>query len=117
MPEGVLVTNIFIPTAIVCSKVDLIEHGEKEIKQTLEQNIDFIQYSLRKFCLHYGSSLIFASANSTSNVQVLYDYMLYRLYDTDFIHKSKIDDKEALFVPTGFDSPDLILQMDLKKVK
>lgn len=42
MPEGVLVTNIFIPTAIVCSKVDLIEHGEKEIKQTLEQNIDFI---------------------------------------------------------------------------
>ena len=42
LPEGVLVTNIFIPSAIVCSKVDLIEHGEKEIKSTLEQNIDFI---------------------------------------------------------------------------
>ena len=32
LPEGILVTNIFIPTAIVCSKVDLIEHGEKDIK-------------------------------------------------------------------------------------
>lgn len=74
----------------------------------LEQNIDFIQYSLRKFCLLYGSSLIFASSNSMSNVQVLYDYILNRIYDTDFVHKSKIDDKEALFVPTGFDSPDLI---------
>lgn len=108
LPEGVLVTNIFIPSAIVCSKVDLIEHGEKDIKNMLEQNIDFIQYSLRKFCLLYGSSLIFASANSSSNVQVIYDYILSRIYDVDFVHKSKIDDKEALFVPTGFDSPDLI---------
>lgn len=32
LPEGILVTNIFIPSAIVCSKVDLIEHGEKDIK-------------------------------------------------------------------------------------
>lgn len=32
LPEGVLVTNIFIPCAVVCSKVDLIEHGDKEIK-------------------------------------------------------------------------------------
>lgn len=72
---------------------------------------------MRKFCLHYGSSLVFASSNSHSNVNVLYDYILNRIYDTDFVHASKIDDKEALFVPTGFDSPELINQMDLKKVK
>jgi len=36
LPEGVLVTNIFIPCCVVCSKVDLIEHGDKEIKTTLE---------------------------------------------------------------------------------
>ena len=108
MPEGVLVTNIFIPTMIVCSKVDLIEHGEKEIKSVLEQNIDFIQYSLRKFCLHYGSGLIFTSSNSHLNIPILYDYILTRIYESDFIHPSKIDDKEALFIPTGFDSPDMI---------
>jgi hypothetical protein len=32
LPEGILVTNIFVPSAIVCSKVDLIEHGEPQIK-------------------------------------------------------------------------------------
>ena len=33
LPEGILVTNLFIPVAVVCSKVELVEHGEdKEIK-------------------------------------------------------------------------------------
>ncbi len=60
---------------------------------------------------------MFASSNSSSNVNVIYDYILHRIYDTDFVHKSKIDDKEALFVPTGFDSPDLISQVDMKRVR
>jgi hypothetical protein len=42
LPEGTLETNLFIPTAIVCTKVDLIEHGDKEIKSILEKNLDFI---------------------------------------------------------------------------
>lgn len=42
LPEGVLVTNIFVPSAIVCSKTDLIEHGEKDIKNILERNLDYI---------------------------------------------------------------------------
>jgi len=42
LPEGVLVTNLFIPCAVVCSKVDLIEHGEKDIKILLERNLDYI---------------------------------------------------------------------------
>jgi hypothetical protein len=28
LPEGTLVTNLFIPLAVVVSKVDLIQHGE-----------------------------------------------------------------------------------------
>lgn len=42
LPEGVLVTNIFIPSAIVCSKTDLVEHGEKDVKNILERNLDYI---------------------------------------------------------------------------
>lgn len=42
LPEGMLVTNIFIPSAIVCSKIDMIEHGEKDIKNILERNLDYI---------------------------------------------------------------------------
>ena len=69
LPEGTLVTNLFIPLMIVCSKMDLIEHGEKELKQILESNLDFIQYQLRQEALHYGASLTFSSANSNQNVQ------------------------------------------------
>jgi len=42
LPEGTLITNLFIPCIVVCSKVDLIEHGEKDIKDILERNLDFI---------------------------------------------------------------------------
>lgn len=42
LPEGTLITNLFIPLSIVCSKVDLIEHGEKDIKLILEKNLDYI---------------------------------------------------------------------------
>ena len=68
LPEGTLVTNLFIPIFVVCSKTDLIEHGDKEIKGTLEKNLELIQFFLRKFCLSYGASLMFTSANSNSNV-------------------------------------------------
>ncbi len=115
LPEGTLVTNLFIPVSVVVSKVDLIEHGEREIKATLEKNLDFIQYCLRKFCLTYGASLVFASANSNSNVPLLYEYFLNRIYDQEFPHPSNISDKGALFVPTGFDSRELIESSDVMK--
>jgi dynein light intermediate chain 1 len=68
LPEGVLVTNLFVPCMVLCSKVDLIEHGEKDIKDVLERNLDFIQVSLRKFCLSYGAGLVFSSSNSNCNI-------------------------------------------------
>ena len=40
--EGTLVTNLFIPTTILCSKVDLIEYGEKNVKDLLFKNLDYI---------------------------------------------------------------------------
>ena len=110
LPEGCLVTNLFIPTAVVCTKIDLIEHGEKDIKELLERNLDYIQMTLRKFCLHHGSSLIFTSNNSNSNIKLVYDYMVSRLFDVDFPYASNTADKEALFVPTGLDSIELIEQ-------
>lgn len=114
LPEGTLVTNLFIPVAIVCSKTDLIEHGDKEIKSILEKNLDYIQYTMRKFCLEYGASLVFTSANSNSNMEMLYSYIVHRIYDQDFAFTSNINDKEALFIPSGRDSKDLIDNSDLR---
>ena len=47
-------------------------------------------------------------------MKLLYDYILYRICDADFPHPSNINDKEALFVPTGFDSMELIEQTDMR---
>ena len=63
LPEGTLTTNLFIPVAVVCSKIDLIEHGDKDVKSLLEINLDYIQVTLRKFCLSYGAALLFCSTN------------------------------------------------------
>ena len=43
LPEGTLVSNPFIPIAIVCSKTDLIQTKERsDIKNILEKNLDYI---------------------------------------------------------------------------
>ena len=110
LAEGVLVTNLFVPCMVFCSKIDLIEHGDKDTKQILEKNLDFIQVTLRKYCLAYGSSLVFGSSNSNSNIQLIYEYFLSRLYDIDFPYPSNTLDKEALFIPTGLDTFELINQ-------
>lgn len=110
LPEGTLVNNLFIPAMVVCSKIDLIQHGEKEVKDSLEQYIDFIQQDLRRFCLKFGAALVFASCNQNSNIELIYDYIISRLYDQEFPHPSNTSDKEALFIPTGLDSEDLIAQ-------
>jgi hypothetical protein len=122
LPEGTLVTNLFVPCAVVCSKVDLIQHGAGPTKNLLETNLDYIQVSLRKFCLSYGAALAFVSTKSKSNVDMLYNYVISRLYDQEFRFASNTADKEALFVPTGLDSLEMIegttdLTSFLKKVQ
>ena len=42
LPEDTLVTNLFIHTAVICSKVDLVQQGEKGVRDVLEQNLDYI---------------------------------------------------------------------------
>jgi dynein light intermediate chain 1 len=108
LPEGTLVTNLFIPSAVICSKVDLIHHGSDDVKNQLERNLDFIQSTLRKFCLSYGSGLFFCSSNQNSNIEIIYEYILTKLYNNEFMRKSNTTDKEALFIPSGLDSIELI---------
>lgn len=42
LPEGTLITNLFIHTAVICSKTDLVNQGDKEVREILERNLDFI---------------------------------------------------------------------------
>ena len=45
LPEGVLTVNLGIPIIVVCSKIDLLLHGDKA--DLLEGNLDFIQKHIR----------------------------------------------------------------------
>ena len=107
--EGVLGVNLGIPIIVVVNKVDLMLHGEKVAM--LEKNIEFIWKHLRQYNLTYAASMMFISTTSHINIENLYRYIMHRLYDFEFKIKPQLHEKEALFIPTGFDSMNLISEL------
>ena len=80
-----LKVNLGIPIIVVCSKVDLLLRGDKS--HLLESNLDFIQKHLRSYCLSYAAALIFLETNQLTNVELLYKYMIHRIYDAEFTNR------------------------------
>ena len=44
-----------------------------------EEHFDFIQQSIRKFCLGYGAALFYTSVKEDKNCDVLYKYLVHRI--------------------------------------
>ena len=88
------------------TKADLLLYGD--LTQYFDKNFDFIQKHLRQHCLTYAASLCFVSSKNGSNIEILYKYIVSRLYGFEFAHKPQILEKHSLFCPTGFDSQNLI---------
>lgn len=109
LAEGVLKVNLGIPIIVVCSKVDLLLRGDKS--QLLETNLDFIQKHLRSYCLSYAATLVFVETIQSTNVELLYRYILHRVYDSEFTSRPQINEKDQIFIPTGFDSVMLINEL------
>lgn len=109
LPEGCLKVNLGIPILVIVNKVDLLLHGDK--KSYLEENFDFIQKNIREYSLQYGASVIFTSANANRNLNVTYQYLLHRLYDMGLTQRSEVIERENLFIPAGFDTPNLIQEL------
>ena len=55
-----------------------------------------------------GGSLIYTSIKNNSNLNVLYEYILHRAYKMPLRHKPEAINEEAIFIPLGFDSPNLL---------
>ena len=64
--------------------------------------------NIRRHALLYGAAVLFTSATQNTNLNILYQYSLTRVYDFAFPFKSQIDEKDTIFVPSGFDSLELI---------
>ena len=113
LSQGVLKVNLGIPIVVLCNKIDII-HQTGEKAKILQENLDFIQMHLREYSLLYGAAVMFTSAKAreSKNLDTLYQYINYRLYDKiKFAKKAQIIEKDELFIPTGFDSLNLIKQL------
>lgn len=100
--ENVLTHNLGIPVLVVCTKCDAVSVLEKE-HDYRDEHFDFIQSHIRRFCLEYGAALIYTSIKEEKNVDLLYKYLVHKMYDFQFTTPALVVEKDAVFIPAGWD--------------
>ncbi|UXI18744.1 hypothetical protein NH340_JMT04687 [Sarcoptes scabiei] len=103
LPPDVLCHNLGLDIVIVITKTDYMSTLEKEY-DFKEEHFDFIQQSVRKFCLKYGATLMYVSAKINKNCDLLYKYLIHRIYGLKFKTPALVVEKDAVFIPAGWDS-------------
>lgn len=63
-----------------------------------EEHFDFIQQSIRKFCLQYGAALFYTSVKEDKNCDLLYKYLVHQIYGLPFRTPALVVEKDAVFV-------------------
>ncbi|GAB1600073.1 cytoplasmic dynein 1 light intermediate chain 2-like [Argonauta hians] len=103
LPENTLNCNLGIPIVVLVTKTDAISVLEKE-HDYKEEHLDFIQQHLRKFCLNYGAALIYTSVKEEKNCDLLFKYLVHRIYGFSFTMPAYVVEKDSVFVPAGWDT-------------
>ena len=106
LKEGVLKTNIGVPIIFVIYKSDVVNQSKDKAKYT--ENSAFILTHIRSIALEYGATIIYASGKVNNNINLLYDYICHILFNFDLTHKPNLVDKEAYFIPAGYDNLELL---------
>ncbi|XP_034433515.1 cytoplasmic dynein 1 light intermediate chain 2 isoform X2 [Hippoglossus hippoglossus] len=101
--DNTLTYNLGIPVLIACTKCDSISILEKE-HDYREEHFDFIQSNIRRFCLQYGAGLIYTSVKEEKNLDLLYKYIVHKIYDFQFTTPALVVEKDAVFIPSGWDN-------------
>ncbi|XP_037612909.1 cytoplasmic dynein 1 light intermediate chain 2 isoform X1 [Sebastes umbrosus] len=116
--DNTLTHNLGIPVLIVCTKCDAIGVLEKE-HDYREEHFDFIQSHIRQFCLQYGAGLIYTSVKEEKNLDLLYKYLVHKMYEFQFTTPALVVEKDAVFIPSGWDNEKKIgiLHENLSTVK
>ena len=78
-------------------QTDYISTLEKDYDYK-EEHFDFIQQHLRKFCLQYGAALFYTSVKEDKNCDLLYKYLVHRIYDLVFRTPALVVEKDAVFM-------------------
>ncbi|XP_072109793.1 cytoplasmic dynein 1 light intermediate chain 1-like isoform X2 [Mobula birostris] len=101
--SNTLTHNLGIPVLVVCTKCDAISLLEKE-HDYRDEHFDFIQSHIRRFCLQYGAALIYTSIKENKNIDLMYKYLVHKLYGFPFHSPVLVVEKDAVFIPAGWDN-------------
>ncbi|KAJ0402120.1 hypothetical protein ATCC90586_002662 [Pythium insidiosum] len=104
LEEGTLAKNLGVPLVIVVSKSDL--RPDNSVK------MDYIEFVLRQFAIKYGAAIVYTSAKTGTNIDLLRAYLVHRAFPTQFKFdlSPQLVDRGAIFVPAGYDSLALVNQ-------
>ncbi|CAH0549343.1 unnamed protein product [Brassicogethes aeneus] len=103
LPEGTFTNNLGLSLLVVVTKTDYINTLEKELNYR-EEHLDFMQSSIRKFCLQYGAACFYISVKEDKNCDLLYKYLTHRIYNFPFHTPALVVEKDAVFIPSGWDN-------------
>ena len=113
LKEGVLKINCGVPIVFVINKSDaVIEHQNK---RKIEEDSEFILSHIRHLALEYGATIVYTSGKANINLTVLYDYICHILFNFELVHKPNFIEKEAYYIPAGYD--DLTLLNSNEEIK
>jgi dynein light intermediate chain 1 len=103
LDASVLTNNLGIPLVVVGTKSDLLLQVEKD-RGYKDEHHDYIQQQIRRFCLNYGAALVYTSAKEDRNCPLLQKYIIHRAYGLPFQTSATVIEKDAIFIPSGWDS-------------
>lgn len=82
-PYFIFFRNLGLDLVVVVTKTDYMSDLEKDFDYK-DEHFDFIQQAVRKFCLQYGASLFYTSVKEDKNCDLLYKYLVHRIYNFPF---------------------------------
>ncbi|KAJ8004919.1 hypothetical protein DPEC_G00141280 [Dallia pectoralis] len=101
--DDTLTHNLGVPVMVVCTKCDTFGCLEKD-HDYREEHFDFLQSHIRDFCLQYGAALLYTSTKENKNIDLLYRYLVHRLYGFPFDLSAQVVEKDSVFIPSGWDN-------------
>lgn len=98
--------NLGIPLIVVVTRAD--GASALETPKTVGWS-ETIEAFLRNECLSYGAAIVYTQCQGkTTTVDVLYDYLMHRVFDYPLTQKACLPSRDALFVPSGWDTQDKV---------
>ncbi|XP_065352686.1 cytoplasmic dynein 1 light intermediate chain 2 isoform X3 [Cloeon dipterum] len=101
--EGTLTRNLGLDMVVVVTKTDYMGTLEKDMDYR-DEHFDFIQQWIRRFCLQYGAALFYTSVKEDKNCDLLYKYLVHRIYHLPFRTPALVVEKDAVLIPSGWDN-------------